>query len=64
MRQHGEGTLKSGQISRIGRLVCNLADETFQVIDRCQVFPDLFSCDRIVFKFLYRIQSLINLFFM
>ena len=63
MRQHGQWRLKCNKVTRIGGLITNPADETLQIVDRIQIFPQFFPRDRIILQFLYCIQPLHNFFF-
>ena len=59
-RQHLERRLKCHQISGVGGLVGNPAGQTFQVVDRLQVFPDFVPVHRSLRQFLHGCQPVLN----
>ena len=63
MRKHGNGGAKCNQISWIRRLIADSSNEALQVINRIQIFPDLFPVHFSFFQFFDCIQTVLNRFF-
>ena len=61
MRQHGQGAFEGNEIPGICRLIADLTDQTLQVINRVQVFTDLFPGDRVPVQFFDGIQTPVDL---
>ena len=60
MRNHFQRHFKCQQISRVRRTITDPTDQTFQVVYRIQVFPDLLAKHRLHVQFRYRIQSFVD----
>ncbi len=62
-RQHHKGIAEGDQIPGIGRLVADLAQQTFQIIDRVQIFAQLVPVHISFAQHFHRVQPQVYLFF-
>ena len=61
MRQHPQRRLESDQVPRICRLIADASDQTFQIINGTQVFPQLFPGNQPAVQLFHRRQTLLDL---
>ena len=61
MGKHFQRRGKSHHISGIGRLIIDPADQTFQVVHRIQILPDLVPENRILIQLFQSLQPVVDL---